>query len=117
MPGGFKKLTGEDGKKFSAEYQPKNRRKSSKFLTDLLIKSLDGKKEIIMTGTDVETGQKRKFKVFNPTKDIIVMALLQKAAKGDISAIREILDRVEGKPVFTAEVNLPGVQHIGFSGE
>lgn len=105
------------GKKFSAEYQPENRRTSTKFLTDLIIKNLDGEREIIMEGIDCISGEKRKFKVIAPTKDIVVMALTRKAASGDIVAIREILDRVEGKPVFTADVNMPGVQYIGFGKE
>ena len=102
------------GKKFSSDYQPKNRKQSTKFLTDLIIKNLSKKKEIVLTGIDCETGEKRKFKVANPTKDILVMALLRKAAAGDIQAIREVLDRVEGKPVFTGEVDMPGIQFIGF---
>lgn len=105
------------GKKFSSEYQPQNRRTSTKFLTDILIKNLEGNKEVIMEGFDCITNEKRKFRVAFPTQEIIMMALARKAAAGDIVAIREILDRVEGKPVFTAEVNLPGVQHIGFEGE
>ena len=105
------------GKKFSSEYQPKNKRQSTKFLTDLIVKNLAKKKEVIVEGICVETGQKRKVKLTNPTKDILIMALLRKAANGDIMAIREVLDRVEGKPVFTAEVSLPGVEFIGFEGE
>mgnify|MGYP001019269142 CR=1 FL=1 len=117
MPGGRNNIKPQDGKQFSSTYQPKQYRTSAKFLTELIIKNLDKKKEIILTGIDIETGEKRKFRVENPTKDILVMALLRKAANGDIQAIREVLDRVEGKPVFTAEVDLPGIQYIGFKGE
>lgn len=117
MPGGKGNITPADGRQFSKDYQPKNRRTSTKILSDLLLKNLESKKEVVMTGVDVETGEKRRFKVVSPTKDMIILALLQKAAKGDVSALREIFDRVEGKPVFTADVNLPGVQHIGFAGE
>lgn len=117
MPGGKGNIKPADGRQFSSEYQPKNRRTSTKLLTDQLIKNLESKKEVIVWGTDLETGEKRRFKMVSPTKDMLILALLQKAAKGDVSALREVFDRVEGKPVFTAEVNLPGVQHIGFSGE
>ncbi len=107
----------DKGKKFSSEYQPENRKQSTKFLTDLIVKNLGGKKEVIMEGVCSCCGEKSKFKVAHPTQDIIILALLKKAAQGDIAAIREVMDRVEGKPVFTAEVSLPGVQRIGFEGD
>jgi hypothetical protein len=113
MPKGNPNIKGL-GKQFSSDYQPKNRRQGTKILTELIVKNLGKKNQIVMTGTDTITGEKRKFRVDNPTKEILVMALLRKAATGDIMAIREVLDRVEGKPVFTAEVDLPGVQFIGF---
>lgn len=114
MPGGNKNIKPSDGKQFSKDYQPKRYRQSTKFLTEAIIKGLGKKRDVIIEGICVETGVKRKIRITNPTQDIIINALLRKAASGDISAVREILDRTEGKPIFTAEVNLPGVQHIGF---
>jgi hypothetical protein len=105
----------ENGKKFSATYQPKNRRQSTKFLTDLLTKKLNKKNEIIVEGIDVETGEKRKFRLSNPNKEVLIMVLLREAAKGNVHAINTVFDRIEGKPIFTAEVDLPGITSIGFA--
>lgn len=98
MPGGKGNLRGAaDGVPFSKENQPKNRRKSTKFLTDLLTKNLKTKKDIEIEGIDIETGRKTKIKVPMPTRDVIVQALLRQAAKGNMIAIKEVFDRVEGK--------------------
>jgi hypothetical protein len=102
------------GKKFSSEYQPKNRKQSTKFLTELLIKKLNKKNEIVVEGIDVETGETRKFRLVNPNKEALVMVLLREAAKGNVHAINTVFDRIEGKPIFTAEVDLPGITYIGF---
>lgn len=94
---GYGEINYKDGKQFSKDYQPKNRRKSTKFLTELLTKNLKVKKEIEIEGTDVVTGAKVRIKVPMPTKDVIVQALIRKAAKGDVIAIKEIFDRTEGR--------------------
>lgn len=97
MPGGKNNITGQDGIKFSSDHQPKNRRKSTKLLTDLLTKELKGKEEIIIEGINPETGLLAKVIISSPTKNQIVRALLKKAAKGNVYAIKEIFDRIEGK--------------------
>lgn len=74
-----------------------NGRKPTKFLTQLLIKELKGKKEIEIEGYEINTGAKTKIKVPLPTKQTIIQALLRQAAKGNVNAIKEVLDRVEGK--------------------
>lgn len=103
------------GKKFSKENQPKNRRKSKKLMTDALIQLITiPKKEVIIDGVDLESGEMRKFKVVVPDSKDIIDALVNKAISGDVSAMREIFDRIEGKPTFTADVNLNGIQRIGF---
>lgn len=92
-------LTGQEGKKFSSTYQPTNRRKSVKFLTELLTKELKGKKRTIeIEGIDVTTGKKTRIRVDMPTKQNIVQALLRQAARGNMVAIKEVFDRMEGKP-------------------
>jgi hypothetical protein len=108
MPGGNKNITAADGKPFSATNQPKNRRKSTKFLTDLLTKELKGKTEIIIAGFDPETGKPAKIKVPMPTRQNIVQALLRQASKGNIHAIREVFDRVEGKVSQSMELTGAG---------
>ena len=97
MPGGKGQITGAEGNTFSSTNQPKNRRKSTKFLTQLLIKGLNGKKEIVISGFDVETGKPATIRVPMPTRENIIQALLRKAAKGDVTAVKEIFDRVEGR--------------------
>lgn len=45
----------------------------------------------------------------NPNlKKAIIAKLLEGAAKGDISFIREVLDRIDGKPHISAEVHNTG---------
>jgi hypothetical protein len=97
MPGGKGNITHADSVPFSKENQPKNRRKSTKFLTDLLIKELKNKEEIVIEGINVVTGELCKVRVPMPTKRNIVQALLRQAKKGNIQAIKEVYDRVEGK--------------------
>lgn len=97
MPGGKGNITHADSVPFSSTNQPKNRRKSTKFLTELLTKGLQGKAEIVIEGIDTETGKKTKIRVPMPTKNQIVQALLRKAAKGDTIAIKEVFDRIEGR--------------------
>lgn len=103
-----------EGKRFSSDYQPKNRRQSTKILTDLLTKRLNKKTEIIIEGIDVETGEKRKFRLENPNKETIIMVLLREAAKGEGWAVKEIFNRLEGLPALTGEIALPGISYIGF---
>jgi hypothetical protein len=100
----------KDGAKtrFSSSNQPKNYRGSTKMLTEMLMKDLDSKKDIIIEGIDVLTGEKRKIRVPVPTKAIITRALLTKAAKGDVYAIREVFDRVEGKAQQNIDVTTDG---------
>jgi hypothetical protein len=74
-----------------------NGRKPVKFLTNLLLKELKGPAEIIVEGVDVETGKPVKCRVSTVNKKEIVLALLKEAKRGNVLAIREVLDRVEGK--------------------
>jgi len=104
MPGGYKNITGAEGNKFSSTNQPKsNGRKPTKILTALLNRQLQAKKDITVQGIDVVTGKKTTVKIPMPTKDIIIGALLREAAKGNMNAIREVFDRMEGKAVQPME--------------
>lgn len=105
MPGGNGNISGKDGNTFSSTNQPKNRRKSTKFLTDLLTKELKGKTEIMISGFDPETGKPTKIKVPMPTKQNIVQALLRQAAKGNVHAIKEVWDRIEGKTIQPVQLS------------
>jgi hypothetical protein len=58
MPGGTGNIRPSDNPHpFTSENQPKNRRKSTKFLTDLLIKEFKNKEEIEVEGINVVTGE------------------------------------------------------------
>lgn len=92
-------ITGADGKLFSKDNQPKNRKKSTKFLTDLLTKELKTKGEMTVMGLDKETGEPVEIIVTATNKEALVHALLKQAGKGNILAIKEIFDRVEGKVI------------------
>jgi hypothetical protein len=70
---------------------------SSKCLTDLLLKELSKKDEVIISGFDVVTGKLTKIRVSMPTKRMIVAALCRNAARGDNVAIGIIFDRIDGK--------------------
>lgn len=99
MPGGYNNINGSDGKLYSKDYQPVNRRKSTKFLTELLTKQLKSKKEqdIIIEGIDIVTNRPAKVRVSVVTKEAVIQAWLKQCSKGNMLAIRELLDRVEGK--------------------
>jgi hypothetical protein len=98
MPGGTGNIRPSDNPHpFTSENQPKNRRKSTKFLTDLLTKELKGKKRQIEVEGENEEGEMVKVKITMPTRETIVHALLKQASKGNIHAIKEVFDRVEGK--------------------
>jgi len=84
-------------KKFSAEYQPENRRTSTKPLTDLLLHELNEEKEIRINALDPLTRKPVTVIIPATNKVIITKALLLKAAKGDTKAIEIIYDRTEGK--------------------
>jgi hypothetical protein len=107
MPGGYGNITAADGKPFKKGYTPSiySGRKNTKMLTDLLTKNLKTKKEITVTGTDILTGKTATVKIAMPTKEVIVGALLRQAAKGNINAIREVFDRVDGKTIQPVELN------------
>lgn len=99
MPGGKGNITGEDGIRFTTTRQPKNRRVSLKPLTDLLRNESQKKQIIIIEGLDTITGQKHKIKVLMPSKKVIIQSFLRQCAKGNMLAIKEYFDRIEGRTV------------------
>jgi hypothetical protein len=96
---------------FKPGYDPRRgNRKPVKFLTQLLISELKGKEEIVIEGEDFYTGEPRKIRITKPTKTQIIAALLKQAQRGNVNAIREVLDRVEGKvtlPIDAQGLNMP----------
>lgn len=69
---------------------PAGRPKGARSLSTILKEMLE--QDIV---TENENGNKIK----KQCQDVIIQKLLQKGAKGDLRAITEILDRVEGKPI------------------
>lgn len=106
MPGGNKNINGSDGVPFSSTNQPKNRRKPTDILTQLLKKVLKNKEDITIEGVDIATGQTVTIKVPVTNKEVIVMALLKQAAKGNVMAIKEVWDRTEGKATQIVEADI-----------
>lgn len=92
-----------------------NRSKAGvKSLTSLLALKLDDPKEVVVEGTLVSVtanrrvalkGDKVKIRLKLANREAIVNAILAMAADGDIRAISEIWDRVEGKSVQKVDVN------------
>lgn len=99
MAGGYRNITGKDGNTFSKENQPANRKKSTRFLTDLLTKQLKVKGDIEIQGKDKETGQPITILVSATNKEALVAALLKQASRGNVLAIKEVFDRIEGKVI------------------
>lgn len=112
MPGGYKNITGKDGNTFSSDNQPENRGRKSKtrawkdVLADMMpedgyltfdkiqVCDEDGKP----TGEVIEKGRVRM-----ATQEMIVLAAVKKAMKGDMRAITAIWDRMDGKPAQPIE--------------
>ena len=47
--------------------------------------------------------------------ELLVLSLLDKALKGDVSAVREILDRIEGKVSIPIDTNHTRARIVAFS--
>ncbi len=97
---------------FSKTYQPERRgnqveagkaRGRGKILTDALITALHREADMIIDG--------------KPTKRLIMIAeqLVKKACEGDLAAIREVWDRVEGKAIQITEHAGPENKDLNFT--
>lgn len=90
----------KDGKKFSSEYQPENRGRpeGSKSRSTILKKWLTAELDIVNPIT--------KDKQRGTVEDEVMLALVTKARRGDVPAIKEILDTMYGK--LTDKTELAG---------
>lgn len=99
--GGFNNITPEESKptQFSSTNQPlvRGNRGSAKVLTNLLLKTMSRKRSITTSGIDTATGKVVKVKIEVPTKEVLIAALLREAGKGNVVAIKEVFDRIEGR--------------------
>jgi len=66
--------------------------------------------EIVQVQTNPITGNKEEFSV----AERLDLMVLQKAFKGDLNAYKEILDRLEGKPKQSTEVEVSGGMTINW---
>lgn len=80
---------------------PKGRPKGIVSITDTLRKVIEKKMETI----DPVTKNKDRKKI----KEIIALALVGKALKGDVRAIQEMLDRLEGRVTQKVEADFPAM--------
>jgi len=102
----------EDGKatRFSSTNQPKNRGKKGKSISEFLrefgeAKSVEYKIKVTKGG---ETKTKKgKIESETTLNEVVATTLLSKAMNGDLRAINIVLDRIEGKPKQSLEVELP----------
>jgi hypothetical protein len=82
----------EDGK--ATQFKPghnksKGRPKGSLNMTSILKKYLSG----TLNGNSL------------PSKDMVVLELIKKAIEGDVTAMKYIIDRVDGKPTEKRDIN------------
>lgn len=66
--------------------------------------------EIVQTQTNPITGNKEEFSV----AERLDLMVLQKAFKGDLKAYQEIMDRLEGKPKQSTELEVSGGMTINW---
>lgn len=112
MPGGYKKINGNDGKKFDKDYQPKNPgRKPSirKQLSELLL--TDGE-YLIQSENVVDVREDGSVIISVPTEMQLAIKL-QKIATGNraneaLKAIQMIMEQIDGKPKQETETTLKG---------
>jgi len=64
--------------------------------------------ELVQTKTNPITGDKEEFTV----AEQLDMVMINKAIKGDIRAYQEVMDRLEGKPKQSTEVEVSGGMNI-----
>ena len=75
---------------------PEGRPKGSRNLSTVLREMLEEEIEVIIDGKK----ERKKF------KDAIIRRLIKKANDGDIRAITEIFDRIEGKAIQSTNINM-----------
>jgi len=110
MPGGKGKIKPKDGKQFSSDYQPeKNGRKPGvRAWKDVLADMMpdDGNLQFKDVQEVDESGKPtgnvfKAARVKMATQEMIVMAAIKQALKGNMAAIDKIWDRMDGRPTQT----------------
>ena len=102
MPGGRGNIRPQDGKQFSSDRQPENR-KQPDLISALVKKELQSDGWAIFEDAEIldenqkPTGQKVQVRVKLTTAQAVARRLLANAAKGRERSIEIVLDRTEGK--------------------
>lgn len=102
MPGGRGNIRPQDGKQFSSDRQPENRRQPD-LISALLKQELAGDGWAVFEDAEVvgednkPTGEKIRVRIKETTARAVARRLAANAAKGRERSIEIVLDRTEGK--------------------
>ena len=100
----------KDGKQFSSTYQPENRGRKGKSVTEWLSEYGDAKElefEVTITKANGSKNKKKgKVESLTSINQLIAVTLINKAVQGDNRAISTYLDRTEGKSKQPLEVDM-----------
>lgn len=112
MPGGYKQIGPEDGRKFTSENQPKNRGRKPGIRKQLekMLEAEGSYKvpwEQIVEVRQPEGEDKGYIRIAIPRQDAIAMRLCQMAASGDIQAMRLLIEQTEGRAPQRIELDMP----------
>jgi hypothetical protein len=97
---------------FSSTNQPKNRGRKKNLVTSYLKEFLQAQELSFVIEYRTEKGQMKKLrgtlKSDSNIAKVVAIQLLTKAAKGDLKAIKELMDRTEGRSIQKQEVTGAG---------
>ena len=102
--------SGNPTTQFSSNNQPKNRGRKGKSISEFLREFGEAKSveyEIKVTKGGETKIKKGKIESETTLNEVVATTLLSKAMNGDLRAINIVIDRNEGKPKQSVEVELP----------
>tara|TARA_B110001452_G_scaffold28410_1_gene22325 strand:- start:11254 stop:11658 length:405 start_codon:yes stop_codon:yes gene_type:complete len=102
--------SGNPATQFSSNNQPKNRGRKGKSISEFLREFGEAKSveyEIKVTKGGETKIKKGKIESETTLNEVVATTLLSKAMNGDLRAINIVIDRNEGKPKQSVEVELP----------
>ena len=101
--------------RFSSTNQPKNRGRKGKSISEFLREFGEAKSveyEIKVTKDGETKTKKGKIESETTLNEVVATTLLSKAMTGDLRAINIVLDRIEGKPKQSLEVEIPDLPEM-----
>lgn len=105
--------SGNPGTQFSSTNQPQNRGRKGKSISEFLREFGEAKSveyEIKVTKDGTTKTKKGKIESETTLNEVVATTLMSKAMNGDLRAINIVLDRLEGKPKQSLEVELPALE-------